>query len=510
MSNGLPTVETVIVGGTPGGNHVAPTPGAPSTIEVDQTRQYVAGGRSWLTAANVPRVLDARADDLSGDFGPDIYTQMRRDPAVAAAIRLWVASVLEDGITVTSAIDTSATEHAGTADGLLANQMADEIKAMFAALDLPMAQVLDDVLDSALTHGYKVCELVWALVDTDNGPRFNVTAVVPKPRDATLFVVDAYNTVVGLTARIPGMGWGLYGMTLIDPSNAPQLLPRSKFFIYSHQVRNADPRGTYAMRPAYNGWNLKWQLWQVYLKYLVTLAGPTILGTTPENALAITLSDGTVVTAQAALLAALTEVQASSAGAFPAGTTFTVVDPSTAGSENYQAAFTLLEKEIFLGIIGNPRVLTEAEHGSKADTGTAQDALDTQIRQAKQAICDAIMHDIVKPWVRLNYGANDRYMRLAPKIGLGSVEEQDRTPLMNAVAALDRVGYLDPTQYAEIDRLLNLPQRDQSALALKIKAYMDGLSMPVAAPVVAQGASNGDTATQDTEGAQNAPNANAD
>jgi hypothetical protein len=51
-------------------------------------------------------------------------------------------------------------------------------------------------------------------------------------------------------------------------------------------------------------------------------------------------------------------------------------------------------------------------------------------------------------------------LHLTPKVSLGTTEEEDKSTKMNAVAALNRAGYLDISQYPGIDEMLGLPARD--------------------------------------------------
>jgi hypothetical protein len=56
-------------------------------------------------------------------------------------------------------------------------------------------------------------------------------------------------------------------------------------------------------------------------------------------------------------------------------------------------------------------------------------------------------------------------LELTPKVSLGQVEQQDFSATANAIAALNKAGYLDPSQFPGVDTLLSLPARDPAALA---------------------------------------------
>ena len=61
--------------------------------------------------------------------------------------------------------------------------------------------------------------------------------------------------------------------------------------------------------------------------------------------------------------------------------------------------------------------------------------------------------------VSYNYGP-EVARQLTPMTSLGGVEKQDWSAKALAVAALAKAGYLDPSQYAAIDKELNLPVRE--------------------------------------------------
>jgi hypothetical protein len=69
-----------------------------------------------------------------------------------------------------------------------------------------------------------------------------------------------------------------------------------------------------------------------------------------------------------------------------------------------------------------------------------------------------LRRDILRPLVAYNYGPDAARM-LTPMVSLGGVEKQDWSAKAMAIAALTKAGYLDPSQYAAIDKELNLPPR---------------------------------------------------
>jgi hypothetical protein len=67
-----------------------------------------------------------------------------------------------------------------------------------------------------------------------------------------------------------------------------------------------------------------------------------------------------------------------------------------------------------------------------------------------------IRRDILRPWVLYNWG--EKALHLIPLVSLGHTSPQDQAAYLTAAST---AGYtLHPSQFAEIDEILNLPVRD--------------------------------------------------
>src|SRR5258708_1257132 len=88
-------------------------------------REYVAGG-GWAWYGQVARTLPNWIDDISAQFGDDIYDRMLYDPQIAAISQIFKASILETGLTLTSAVRSRSDP-----DYDLAAEIADEAARMF-------------------------------------------------------------------------------------------------------------------------------------------------------------------------------------------------------------------------------------------------------------------------------------------------------------------------------------------------------------------------------------------
>jgi hypothetical protein len=89
------------------------------------------------------------------------------------------------------------------------------------------------------------------------------------------------------------------------------------------------------------------------------------------------------------------------------------------------------------------------------------DVLDTLVRQGRRSVVRMLYRDVLRQWVRVNWG--DAAVKLTPIPSLGVTEQRDLPAMMGAIAQLWNAGYLHPSQQAGIDDDLNLPPRDLTA-----------------------------------------------
>lgn len=430
--------------------------------------EYVAGG-TGLWSRQALRTLPSAIDDITADFGDDLYERMRLDPTVTACLNVLRASIIEEGLRLSPAVDDA------NADGYaLAQEINGFCEAVLGDLQIALDDVLWDLLDAILL-GSRLAEEVYtvtpatayALPGTSPISRTQdmliLSALKPKPRNATAFVVDAYMNVQGIASARPGMGivnQGLYA----QPLTAPNVLRRDKFAILTFRPKDADPRGTSAFRAAYFPWFAKQQVWDEFLKYLAQFASPSIYATASEAStkagILVTAADGTTSTRPAGevLRNTLLDFRNGTAMGLPYGTLVDTIEVAGDG-QAFHSAFLHCDQQITVAVLHQTRATMEAEHGSKADSETGQDILGTIVRQAKRAVCTMLRRDILRPLVSYNYGP-DASRSLTPTASLGGVEQQDWSAKALAVAALAKAGFLDPSQYAAIDKELNLPVRE--------------------------------------------------
>lgn len=428
--------------------------------------EYVAGG-AGLWSRSALRTLPSAIDDITQDFGDDLYERMRLDPTVTACLNVLRASIIEEGLRLAPALDDA------DADGYdLAQEIEDFCEAVLGDLTLPLDDVLWDLLDAILL-GSRLAEEVYTTVPSTSyalpgtspisrtQDMLILSSLKPKPRNATAFVVDAYMNIQGIAAARPGLG--LSFSPQIIGQVTPNVLSREKFAVLTFRPKDADPRGTSAFRAAYFPWFAKQQTWDEFLKYLAQFASPSIYAIASEastkSGIQVVQADGSTATRPAGevLRDTLLDFRNGTAMGLPYGT---LVDTLAVAGDGqaFHNAFLHCDQQITVAVLHQTRATMEAQHGSRADSETGQDILGTLQRQAKRSVCTMLRRDILRPLVSYNYGP-EAARALTPHASLGGVEKQDWGAKALAVAALAKVGYLDPSQYAAIDKELNLPAR---------------------------------------------------
>lgn len=464
---------------------IAPLPPPrPQTLETE----FVAGG-GLLAYGQMARALPPHIDDITSDFGDDLYERMALYPTIAKCLAIFKASILEDGVDLNPAIKDDTDP-----DYKLATTIRDEAEAMLNDLETSLDDVLWNMADH-IAMGNVVAEQRYELKrgHVEKRELLQLVALKPKPRRAYAFVVDAYMNVVGILAALPGQSNPYMGQMLVDPKTAPNILPREKFAVATFRPRHGDPRGTSVLRPAYDPWWRARQMRPEELKYMTQFGSPSLYGITPEYAQQqapmdafanptldssgnllppFTPTPNIPVTSdlngehiqpsgtwtdspEQKLTRTLMEFRNSTALAVVHGTEIHTLEVQGNG-EAFRRYFADCDRDIIGAILTQTLATEEGQHQARAAAQVHQDVLDTLIKQAKRGIVRMLSRDILRPWVLYNWG--EKAAHLVPLVNLGHTEPQDLAPL---ITAMGTVGYtIHPSQEPEIDEILNLPVRD--------------------------------------------------
>lgn len=465
--------ETPIqVNGTPGSPN-AEIPGIPYEtiiLKADPTTQYVAAGPiNWFQ--NVPRSLNWTFDTVTAQFGDDVYERMALYPAVTAAIQVLKTGIMDAGINFTSAQpirDQEGYDDASVYVDFCAHVMDD--------LDMSFHQVLWNLLDATM-FGNKVAEKTFRTDTTYSGKtQIVLDKLAVKPRESVSFVVDAYKNVLGLLGLIPGQGQPVQvGLIITDLSKQPNLISRNKFVVYAFRPLDSDPRGTSILRSAFDAWNQSIQMSAEFLKYLSQFASPSLIGLTAPDAQLSPLTDATgqlildnngqpqVTSPETLMASALQQFRNGSVLVFPSGS---VVQPLHMAGDGQQflQAFDRFDRQITKAILSTTLATEEGQHQARAAASVHQDSLDTIIRQEKRTVADMIRRDILQPLIYYNFGP-DKAKLYTPRVSLGSIEQEDQSSRIMALAQGFSTNFIGPSQLPPIYRELGLPERDPADLA---------------------------------------------
>lgn len=425
-------------------------------------RDYIVSGQ-FIGPGYFNRALLPAFDDLSSDFGASIYDSMMVDPQVSSCVRVLKSSTVSTGLSISPAKDPGE-------DGYEQSiEIADYCRFCLEDwMQGSLTEFLDSALDS-IAYGNKIAEIVWKVDESKN--RLGVYALKPKPRDAVLFVQNIYDDVVGFIGRTE-KNLGIGSVQIAVRKDSPHLLPRDKFYWITMLKKDGDPRGNSFLRPAYNPWWSKMQIWPEYMKYLSQFGSPSVLGFTPENAQKVPLLDtngdvqydsgGELVTVDAnqAMLTALIAWRNGFAAVFPFGSKVEVVQPQ-ADTGSFLAGLNILGVEIAKAILCQTLATEQAQHQARAAAETHQDVLDVVVAYTRATLAESIEERILRKITEFNWGL--KYTELTPRVTLGNSANPNLPTLSGAIAQLTSAGYLNPSQFVAVDAMLGLPKRDEDS-----------------------------------------------
>jgi hypothetical protein len=454
----------------------APAPRADTSAYL---REYVSGGYSAAIAA-VRQCLPLYIDDITRDLGSDTYERMLTDSDVASAFDLYKLGILSDGIRVDPAVSEPGEWENPDPDVQARAQTAKEYAEFVARCVANMdGQPIDDIADNLLDGialGHKCAEIVLKHGIGEDAGRLVVRAVKPKKRKTVAFVVDEYGNTVGLIGANPRMGSVVTGTTLLV-GDIQNFVPRDKCVIYQHAVKDGDPRGTSALRPAYLPWFIKTQIIPEYFKFLKQFASPGIIGKTPEvngnggfvpmtdtDGVPVLKSDGTPVTmaAEQALMNALLGWMNATVLVVKGGTEVDFLQSQGDGVA-FLNANDYFARQIHQAILGTALMTMESKHANRATGTIGQDTVGLKIAFQKGRLAGVLTRDLAATLIRLNFG--EEALTLCPKFTLTEVERQDFAAELDAVAKAYASGYVHESQLPALDARLGMPPRDMAAIA---------------------------------------------
>ena len=461
-------------GSTIGEKNVVDTPEArtPTTTVVadaDLLQEYVAssaGYQPWTNDRYI-RQLPNPGDELMRDFGSKLYdVDMMLDPQVYSTISILVMAILAQGTRLSPPIEDG---HPDYEAALVALRLCDHVHRN---LGHPLSEVQYELVEGMLKMGHKVGEMIYARHSVDNGVDpatiyMVMTDIKTKPHEATAFVTDPFNNVLGLLYKEPGKPLPSLGSVDANtPENKrPRLIPRQKFVIPTHKPKNGDPRGTSHIRSVYPPWWKK-QMWNPqHLAYVTRFAQPSMYANLSAEAKDIPVKDsfGNDTGARKSIVKATTESLAQMKGGAVATFIDTSVEMLQATSEGKVIfdSYAHEDRQIAKGILMQTLTTEEGQHMARAASAIHQDVFGLLIAYLRGIIESVWREDVLKPLIRYNFGEKAAE-NLVPKVSLGDTEVQDIPKLMAAYAQLEVAGAIHWSQRPAYRVQLNIPPADEA------------------------------------------------
>ena len=417
---------------------------------------------------NYLRSLPRPTDDVERDFGIDIYEKMMNDPVASAGVQALKVMALSSGVRFVGRVARptpwdDSPEHAH--DYAASEAILAFVQSSMRRLQQPLSAIVMDMLD-CLAYGHAIAEMVYA----PKQGQIVLRALRVKNRYRYAYVTDRFLSFLGVVPTEKAAG--------IIP--VEWVLPRRKFWHLTAFTHQSDPRGRSLLRAAYHPWYMKQEIWINYLKYLLQFATPSILAILDDLARNVPELDGNgnplllpngrpkEISAEQAVTNILANFSNASAMALRFVKEVKILQADGSG-DPYTRALEYCDNQMLMAIIMNPRALSEAKHGSKADSDTANDILSTFVNMIQRQTEECFNRDVTDALVRLNYGdeAVDKY---APLMMLSTNNERDTIKLGMMFAQLGAAGLLDPSQYPAMDALIGIPPRDMDALMARMQS----------------------------------------
>lgn len=439
--------------------------------QLDPKREFVSGGTNAFVSALKEQALPLAFDDATRDFGSDLYDRMMRDPACSSSIETLKAMMLAEEPRIVGAV-----ADADDPDWKRSEELREFVASCISGCETSVTTALWEMCDG-LWRGSYVAEKV---LRAESG-KLVLDRFKPKHPQRTAFVCDRHMNVIGIGLRDVEFYKDLAEIPRVD---GLPVLERERFAVLTFFGIGGDPRGTSLLRPAYNSWWIRQQVWAPFLKYLVQWATPSLVGFTPEGALdssdiddGDTIDDDNTVTPEEAMVAALTLFQGGTALGLKGGSKLDVIQ-STGDGDAFIKALDTLAREIVTAILRVTRATMESQHGSKADSQTAQDVLNVFVAFLRRVVETMMDRDVVRWLVDLNFGKEA--LKLAPSFKLTAVEKEDVAAVVDAVAKLWSADFFDESQVQELDQKLGMPERDYEAWMLRRQDAADARRMDAA------------------------------
>lgn len=409
---------------------------------------YPADGLNPLRLAQILRAADA------GD--PQRYFELaelieERDPHYVGVLGTRKRSVAQVEVTVVAAGESAAEV-----------VMADMVRDWLDRDELEDEKF--DILD-AIGKGDSFTEIVW---DTSEGQWRPARLEWRDPRWFTYRREDGRTPLLrggsGGDGVVAGAGWSLG--TELEPF---------KFIRHTVKAKSGLPVRSGLARIACWGWMFKAFTQRDWAIFTQTYGQPVRLGK---------FQSGASAEDRATLYRAVANIAGDMAAIIPAGMEIEFVEAKNVGpgSELYEKRADWLDRQTSKAVLGQTGT-TDAKAGGLGDGGNkVHERVAGDIERADcKGLAATLNRDLVRPWVDLEHGPQQRY----PRIRIERAEPEDLERLAKVVAELVPLGLR--VSAAEVRTRVGLtePKEDEELLAPRAPAAM-AISAPVAPVLQAQ------------------------
>lgn len=453
-------------------------------------REYLAGGALNSTlygkyTNNGGSTLGTTNDDIVVEFGYRIYNQMMADPQVSKCVNLLKVMVLGDAIEVIPSLSDNHPEYEN------ALQVSNFCSGVLNGTEKPLRTTLYQMLD-ALIYGYKIAEVVYKLdyVTGFEGKKLVIDKIKVKPFGSVRFIVDGSFNILGFAGNTQyhannssnGETEELIkeqeivenedGIFINIDGNQTKFYDKDKFIYLTIGPADEDPRGRSVLRPAFNSWYLKTQIYPEYLRYLLTCSIPMLVGFTPESDSTkpqiLRNPDGTPVVDNngkfievspvESMREALMQARNSTVLAMPGGSQIKEIYGNGSGIPFYKS-LEVFDQHIEGAILYQTLATSEGRYQNRAASQVHMSVLDQLVWWYKGLVIDMIS-GLLKNVIKYNFG--DEYVKYLPMLSLGDTERREFAADAASVATLYAAGYMSEDQKRFTDAMLGFPVRDSN------------------------------------------------
>lgn len=428
-------------------------------------RQYSAYSLNFQPLQYLQKVFTTTADELTREYGQDIYERIAEDAMVAGILNDIVMGAI-----------TQRPVAVATEESPEALAMERFVNYQFNLLQVrngfSLVALMRQLMRTALVWGNSVAELVFAAEPSDDdfiaepltASFFTLRKVVPLLPTRYSFAVSAEGDVVGVTPLQISTSTPIVYGTSEGKIKDPTVIPIVKVLHIVHGRRGLDPTGESFLIPAFKPWAMKKEL-EEHMMLLAKRIRKSWLGTLPPDAQTVCITNPETgeqefIRPKEDLLAVLQALANGEGGVVPHGTTVESFDVEVAGASQYfLELYKQLNREILRALYS--RMLANNNDAAASTTGEFDRDMVAKTVRAMRAWFEDSLMQLSYNLVALNFGTAVA-AAYAPRIVVG---RGDGIPLtLRDVAVLHQAQWFTRRQKDEIDELFGIPKDAEGEL----------------------------------------------